>query len=392
MTRVSDDAARITAVTVESTEIPVVRTHEMAIGTTRQQENVIVRVYAEDGTYGVGEAPHMVGHSQEGETPGTVRVVLRDKLIDAALGRSVLDQEKLALALARAVPGNQRAKGALIMAAYDLAGKLLDTSVSNLLGGKVRDTIPLSWSLPIVDVDAVVREAVDMAERGWRILKLKTGRPDPMDDVAVCRAVREAVGDGIRLRADANMAYDPKTALRVIAGMAEHDLEFIEQPTHKDDFEGMALVTRLAAVPVMADEAASSPGTLARIAAEGAADYVSIYIIGAGGIQASKRMAHIAEAFNMRGYVGGALESTIGAAAGLHLAASSPSIDLGCEMSGQFLLSDNVGTSDLEMRDGDLVVPTGPGLGVELDDDAIARYRIGEVERFGAVEALEVGA
>lgn len=384
MSEANAGAGRIVAVTVESTEIPVVRAHQMAIGTTRQQENVIVRVHTEDGSFGVGEAPHMVGHSQEGETPGTVRVVLRDKLVPAILGANVFDQEQLTLLLNRAVPGNQRAKGALSMAAFDLAGKLLGTSVSNLLGGRVRDAIPLSWSLPIVDSDLVVRESVEMVERGWRILKLKTGRPDPMDDVAVTKAVRAAVGDEISIRADANMAYDAKTALRVIAGMAEHGLEFIEQPVHRDDFEGMKHVTRHAAVPVMADEAADSPESIARIAAAGAADYVSIYVIGTGSLLRSKRMAHIAEAFRMRAYVGGALESTIGASAGLHLAASSPSIDLGCEMSGQFLLRDNVGTSDLELRDGALVVPDGPGLGVELDEEAIARYRVGDVERIAA--------
>ena len=120
----------------------------------------------------------MVGHSQRGETPQTVRVVLRHKLIPAALGLDALSPEALTLALARAVPGNLRAKGALIMAAYDLAGRTLGTPVYNLLGGLVRDRVPLSWSLPIVDESAVLEEAGRMVERGWRILKVKIGRPD----------------------------------------------------------------------------------------------------------------------------------------------------------------------------------------------------------------------
>ena len=94
----------------------------MAIGTTYHQENVILKLCAEDGSFGFGEAPHMVGHSQLGETPQTVRVVLRHKIIPAILGCSAGDQEALMQTMDRAVPGNPRAKGALVMAAYDLAG------------------------------------------------------------------------------------------------------------------------------------------------------------------------------------------------------------------------------------------------------------------------------
>ena len=95
----------------------------MAIGTTTVQEDVVVKLVADDGTVGYGEAPHMVGHSQRGETPATVRVVLRHKLIPAVLGGDPFAQEALTLAMTRAVPGNLRAKGAVVMAAYDLAGQ-----------------------------------------------------------------------------------------------------------------------------------------------------------------------------------------------------------------------------------------------------------------------------
>jgi muconate cycloisomerase len=375
---------KITAVEIQSTRIPVVRAHQMAIGTTHFQENVIVKLIADDGTFGFGEAPHMVGHSQLGETPHTVRVVLRHKLVPAILGLNPFDQEGITVALNRAVPGNSRAKGALVMAAYDLAGKALNTPVYNLLGGKVRDAIPLSWSLPIVDVKTAVDEGVKMVERGWRILKIKAGRLSPDDDVEMVRALREAVGDDIRIRADANQAYDLKTAMRVVDRMAPYNLEFMEQPVHMNDLEGMADITRHSPVPIMADESAKSLASLAAIARHRAADYVSIYIIGPGGPAASKKMAAVVEAFGMRGYVGGALESVIGACAGLHLAASSPAIDLGCEMGGQYLLKDDVGKEQIVMKDGDYVVPTGPGLGIEIDEGKIAKYREGDVERITA--------
>lgn len=371
---------KIVAVEIQSTRIPVVRAHKMAIGTTHFQENVVVKLFTEDGMMGVGEAPHMVGHSQLGETPHTVRVILRHKLVPTVLGMSPFDQEAITQALDRAVPGNQRAKGAIVMAVYDLAGKLLNTPVYNLLGGKIRDSVPLSWSLPIVDIDTAVKEAHEMIERGWRILKVKVGRREPDEDIEMVRVLRESVGDEISIRADANQAYDVKTAMRVLRGLEPYNLDFMEQPVHRDDFEGMAEVTQLSPIPIMADESAKSVESLAALARSRAADYVSIYIIGPGGIVNSKKMAAVAQAFRMRGYIGGALESIIGASAGLHLAASSPAIDLGCEMSGQYLMKDDLGTSPLKMEDGALVVPNGPGLGVELDESKLENYREGDVE------------
>jgi len=134
-------------------------------------------------------------------------------------------------------------------------------------------------------------------------------------------------------------------------------------------------------VPIMADEGANVAEDVVELARHRAADSISIYIIGPGGLNRSRKMAAVTEACGLRGYVGGALESVIGASAGLHLAAASPAIDLGCEMSGQFLLEDDFG-GPLEMVDGALVVPTGPGLGVEIDEEKLARYREGDVERF----------
>ena len=372
---------KIVKVEVQSTKIATSRPHQMAIGTTNFQENVVVTVFTSEGLVGWGEAPHMVGHSQKGETPDTVRAVLRRKLIPVVLGMDPLSQEAIGQAMDRAVPGNTRAKGSIVMAAYDLAGKAFGTPVFNLLGGSVRDRVPLSWSLPIQEPSVIAEESQQMVERGWRILKVKVGRPDPMQDVAAVHAVRKAVGDDIRIRADANQAYDVKTAIKVARGMEEAGLEFLEQPVHQSDLDGMAEVTRQVGVPIMADESAQTAEDLLAIVKKRAADYVSIYVIGPGGLHNSKRMAVIAQAARMRGYVGGALESVIGASAGLHFAASSPAIDLGCEMSGQFLLVDDFGTKPIRMEGGALMVPTGPGLGFEIDEAKLARHRDGEVER-----------
>lgn len=372
---------KIYAARVQSTKIPTVRKHQMAIGTTEFQEDVVVELVGEDGTVGLGEAPHMVGHSQLGETPESVRAVLLTRLLPAIAGMEATEIEAIALALDRRVPGNERAKGAVMMAAYDLAARSLEVSVSVLLGGRVRDRVPLSWSLPIVELDEAMAEARRMVDLGWRILKIKAGRRDPRRDVELAAALRAEFGEDLRIRLDANQAYDVKSALWVMRALEPYDIEFFEQPVHREDHDGMRYLTREAGctIPVMADEGAKTMGDIVRVIRSGSADYLSIYIIGSGGLDKSKRIATIAQTFGMRGYVGGALESGIGAAAGLHLAGTSPAIDLGCELSGQYLLQADLATPPV-MEGDSLLVPDGIGLGVELDTDVLDRYRIGEVE------------
>ena len=173
--------------------------------------------------------------------------------------------------------------------------------------------------------------------------------------------------------------------MRVIRRLEEARVEFVEQPVHRDDILGMAEVRAAVNVPIMADEGAETPEDIVALSRHRAADSASIYVIGPGGLDRSKKMASIAEACRMRAYLGGALESVIGASAGLHFAASSAAIDLGCEMTGQFLLRDDFGTTPLAVDEGAFVVPSGPGLGFEIDDEKLsADRRDGDVERFEA--------
>lgn len=368
---------RIEKAEVTLTKIPVIRAHKMAIGTTLHQENVVLRLYSDSGLVGYGEAPHMVGHSLKGESQSTVAVILRERLLPAVVGMDPTDVEAVQQAMDRAMPWNLRAKSAINLAVYDLAGKALKVPVHTLMGGLVRDRVPLSWSIPITDFDAGVTEARDMVARGWRILKIKAGRPNPLDDAEMVRLIREAVGPQIRLRVDCNQAYDIKTAIKVTRRMQQSDIEFMEQPTVWWDIEGLAEVSRAVEVPIMADESATTALDAISIIRHRAAQILSIYVCSPGGILNSKKIAIVAAAAGIAGYVGGALESIIGAAAGLHFAASTPSVSYGCELGGQFLLADDVGTSPLAFEDGALVVPKGPGLGIEVDEAKVAQYAIG---------------
>ena len=367
---------RIERAVVTMTKIPVRRAHRMAIGTTLAQENIILRLYTDDGLEGLGEAPHMVGVSLKGESPGTVMLMLRDRLLPAVRGMNPFEIERIQQVMERAVPWNYRAKSAVNLALYDLVGKALGTPAHTLLGGRVRDTVPLSWSIPITDGDAGAREAAEKIAQGWGILKLKLGRPDPMEDVEMVRAIREAAGPQVRIRVDANQAYDVKTAIRVAQRIEKYDVEFFEQPVAWWDLDGLAEVSRATVLPIMADESATTLFGAVEVARRRAAQIFSIYVSSSGGLLNAKKMGDLGAIHGIAGYVGGALEGPIGVAAGLHFAGSTPSVTYGCELYGQFLLEEDVAAEPLHFRDGGLVVPTGPGLGVALDEDKLRHHTL----------------
>jgi muconate cycloisomerase len=322
----------------------------------------------------------MAGYSGAGETQLSVALQLRERLLPAIFGKDPFAIEARQIDLDRAIPWNPRAKSAVNLALYDLKGKAFNTPVYNLIGGLFRDRVPLSWSIPIIDVDTAVAEAREIVDRGIGILKLKTGHEDPDQDIARFIAIRAEVGDDIRMRADSNQAWDVPTAIRVIRAMEPHGIEFMEQPIKVWDLEGLAEVRRATNTYIMADESANSPMDVLNLAKNRSVDLISVYINNPGGIINAKKMAIVAEPAGIGCYVGGALEGPIAARACLHFAASTPNVSWGCEMGGQFLLEADLGSEAIKFEEGALFVPHGPGLGGDLDPAKVEKYKVDEFE------------
>ena len=370
---------KIEAVELIATKIPVSRPHVMAIGTTLHQENVLVKVYTDDeGLVGLGEAPHMVGTSGLGESQHTVMTVLEKHIVPRIIGMNPLDIEAVHEAMKKAIPWNLRAKSAIDLALYDILGKHLKTPAYNLLGGKYRDKVLLSSSLPITEYDKALKEAEEKIGKGYKILKQKIGF-DADHDVEMIRRLRDQFGYDLKLRADANQGYSVKTAIRAIKKMDKYELDFVEQPVAQWDFKGMAEVSKAVETPIMADEPVITVKDVLHIIEERAAQYLSIYICKPGGILNAKKIATVAEAQDMQCYVGGALEGPPGTAAGLHFAASTPNVSLGCEVGGQSLLLTDVAKEPVTFKDGCLEVPNNPGLGIELDWNKVKECRVSSV-------------
>jgi muconate cycloisomerase len=303
--------------------------------------------------------------------------VIRDFLEPALRGEDPLAIERLTAKLKRAVAGHPFTKSGVEMALWDILGKAAGLPLYSLLGGPVRERIPIKMSISGAEPARAAELARWAMEQGLRALKVKVGM-DPEGDIARVRAVRQAIGPGVPLGIDANGGWTPRVAIAAIRRLADEcGIYFAEQPVAPVAVEWLADVRRNVPVPVMADESCYSPQDAMALARAGAADVLSVYV-GKGGIGAARKIAAVAEAAGLTCTVGSNLELGIASAAMAHLAAATPAVgaeDFPCDILGPLAYEHTLVAEPLEVRDGAVTPPAGPGLGVELDEDALARYR-----------------
>jgi L-Ala-D/L-Glu epimerase len=332
-------------------------------------EYVIVRIETDEGLVGWGESQADVGFF--GHTVEDVQAAVTDYLGPFLIGHDPFAREHL-MGLVD-FRGHGCAKAGLDMALHDLIGKALGTSVANLIGGRhiarVRVAIEIAGGPP----DAMAAEALRLVGLGVNEFKAKIGGL-PDQDADRIRAMREAVGPDVTLRADANQGYDAKEAIRFcrLVERADLRLELLEQPLLAHDLAGMALVRASVETPICADEACYTPQDALRIIQYGAADVLNVKLGKAGGFLQAKKIAALAEAAGLRCVVGTAFGTGLEIAAKLHLAASTASIVDAVEFTeislhDALLAGPHAAELALPLLDHGLSVPSGPGLGVALD-------------------------
>ena len=353
--------------------------------------HAIVRLDTDEGASGWGEAPAIAtwggAHGRYyGETPETVKHLVETYLVPAVRD---LDPAEIAVVhqrMDRVVKGNPYAKAAVDIACFDLAGKAQGVPVSTLLGGRLRDGIEVTHSLGIMDVDRCVAEAEQAVGEGAGTIKCKTGL-DPDRDVELVRRLRETLGDDVRIRVDGNEGYRTvQEAVETTKRQEEHGIFLCEQPVA--GAEALARVAERIDVPVMADESAWTVHDILELHDLGAAECFSCYVTKPGGLHRARQQAELAAALGMYHDIGGSIELGIGNAANLHLGAALPLATLpsvcpvtkpagaaGPEIAGIYYL-DDVAADPFRFEDGKVMVPDGPGLGVEVDVEKLARYAV----------------
>jgi L-alanine-DL-glutamate epimerase-like enolase superfamily enzyme len=336
-------------------------------------EYVIVRIDTDEGISGYGEAQADIGFF--GNTVEDVTVAVRDYLGPQLVGKDPADREYLLSLIDHRE--QSCARSGIDMALHDLIGKVLAVPVSTLLGGAQRRNIPVSIEIAGGPAEQMAAECVRFLSQGVRAFKAKIGA-DPVEDARRLREIRAAVGPEVSLRADANQGFTPKEAIRFCRLVERHDvgLELLEQPVAAWDITGMAAVRRSVDIPIEADESCYSVHDAIELVRREAADVLNVKLGKAGGLQAAKKIAAIAEAAGLRCVLGTAFGLGLEDAAKLHLAASTVIIEDAVEFTeiglhSNLLLPPDDTRLALPLTDGCLPVPTGPGLAVSLDEHLV---------------------
>ncbi|HSO61944.1 MAG TPA: enolase C-terminal domain-like protein [Desulfobacterales bacterium] len=352
--------------------IPLKKPFTIALGTLTHTNHVLVRMVDDEGRVGWGETTTF--HSVYGYDQKSLYNVLADHLIPAVLGLDPRDRVALHQQMEMAIPFNTMAKTGVDLATYDLAAQAADLPIHALVGGARVDRIPVVGVVDIVPPPQAEEMALKIVANGHRVIKVKIGL-DARQDLERVKAVRKAVGDGIRIRVDGNQGYDRATAMWVFSRMEEVGLEWIEQPLPHWDLEGLRALCQRFDTPVAVDESVHSPEDAAQVIRAGAADVVNVKVTKCGGIDRSQKIAAICSAAGVPCYLGGCLETHTGVAASAHFYAATPNIVSAAEIRAESAYVDDVVAVPLTEEDGDLVLPKGPGLGVVVDEQKVALYR-----------------
>ena len=367
-------------VSVRSTivDIPTVRRHELSSLSVTAQSYVIVELRLENGVEGIGEAATLGGPRWSEESVESIKSAVDAYLAPALIGAPANRFEAARTRMEAAAKRNNAAKAAIESALFDAVGKTLGVPAVQLLGGAVRESLPVLWTLASGDPAQEIEEAErKLAARLHNTFKVKIGAQTPEADIARLSSLARALTDRASLIVDANQAWDETTALRYLPVLAEFGVRLVEQPLPAWNLAGMARLRPRSTVPLMADECVFSAHDMLDVVRTGAADVVSLKLVKHGGLLATRNVAAVAEAAGIGLYGGCLLESSIGAAAHLQVFGGLRELAWGCEHFGPQILVDDLVEQPLRFADFRIHLPAGPGLGVTLDQEKLRRYARG---------------
>jgi muconate cycloisomerase len=343
---------------------------------------LIVKVHTDEGLIGLGEASCTPRWS--GEDQFTARHIIRTYFEPALIGMDPRQIAPCRQAYEPLVAGNSFTKSAIEMALWDILGKAEALPVYALLGGghKEREFVPTKFSVSGRPKDEAAEIARWAVAQGFTKLKVKVGMV-PEDDYRRVQAVRAAVGPSVTIGVDANGGWGGiLTAMVAIKLLRECDIAFVEQPLPAHDIFGLARLRKElgGTLPLIADESVYTPHDAENLWEAGAADVFSVYIGKAGGIASAKRIVDYAQYRGLGCTIGSNLELGIGSAAMAHLALASPGVTAeryACDIIGPLFYEDDILVEPLPIVGGAARVHERPGLGAELDDDKVEKYRVG---------------
>jgi L-alanine-DL-glutamate epimerase-like enolase superfamily enzyme len=338
----------------------------------RQADNILVRIEADNGMVGWGEAAS--APTMTGETVESMMAAVH-YLTPAVEGRPAEDIDGARAAMSARMYGNNAAKAAIEMALHDLVGRATNRPAYALLGDKRRSRIALLGVISNGELAADLRDAEKKKAEGFRAFKIKVGIDKPLIDGEHTRQVCRLLGPGLLICSDAKQGWSTQEALQYAGAVAGSGLDFFEQPVHADDIAGMAAVAAAGDIAIGADESIHSLDDIRRHHERKAARGVSLKTIKLGGMRAVTAAGLLCEQLGMAVNVSCKTgESSLAGAAGLHIAAALPQMSWGLTLSHEGL-ADDVTSRPIRVERGHVEVSDRPGLGIDVDEDRVRRYR-----------------
>lgn len=352
--------------------LPMIKPMKMAGVEIRSADNVLVRIELDSGHIGWGEAAS--AHAMTGETVESMLAAVR-YMAPALTGLAAGNIGQVSARMDRLMYGNQSAKSVVEMALHDALGRAAGKPVYELLGSKRRARVPVLWLVGTGSADGDVEEARHKLAAGFVAYKIKVGVGAPRDDAERTRRICDVLGAGHLISADANQGYSVEQAIAYVTAVENTALDFFEQPVAGNDLAGMARVAAASRIAIGFDEGLHSTDDLVRHHEAHAARGCSLKTIKLGGMRGVFQAAELCESLGMQVNLACKVaESGIAAAAMLHLAAAVPAVDWGVSLSSQYL-ADDVVRSPLVIANGHADVPAGPGLGIDVDEARVRKYR-----------------
>jgi L-alanine-DL-glutamate epimerase-like enolase superfamily enzyme len=371
---------RITDVETIPLRIPFRHALTESVGRYEEITPVLVKLHTDGGVTGIGEVESYPLYERDGVEPQAgVLAILRSHFTPLLTGSDAFQIERLWARMEEQVKGHLWVKAGIDLALHDLMGKALEVPVYDLLGGACRRRHPVEgvgFGISLEAPERVAAIAARAVAQGFVELELKAGDPDPRRDVERVRLTREAIGREVPIKIDVNRGYDVRTAIRVITAMEEFGIELVEQPIAAWDLDGLAMVRRAIRTPLVVDESVSTVHDLMAVIRHGAADGVHIKPTVKGGLTTARRLAALAEAAGLLIIPGTNLPTGVGMGAVHAFVAATREVHRGIHGSPLDALADDIVRAPIPKDTTWVEIGDGPGLGFELDEDKVVRYRV----------------
>ncbi|WHY01201.1 dipeptide epimerase [Neobacillus sp. DY30] len=362
---------KITSIQLFAIHLPLKEPFIISYHTYDHMPSIIVKITTDEGIVGYGEGvpdQHVTGETWEGTFE-----IIKNTIGPVLIGQSPMEMERIHELMNKAIYGAPTAKAAIDIACFDIIGKKLQQPVYQLIGGRYHKEFLITHVLSIAEPEEMAAEAAIMMERGYRSFKMKVGT-NVRKDVERIKAVRAQVGEDIAIRVDVNQGWvNSGTTITAVEQLYSLSLDWLEQPVTADDIDGMVEVKSKTTIPLMIDEGLKGTREMREIIQKRAADKVNIKLMKCGGIYPAVKLAHQAELAGIECQIGSMVESSVGSAAGYHVAFSKKIIT-SVELTGPLKFSQDVGNLAFEVPF--IRLTEEPGLGIEVNEDTLLELTV----------------